>query len=174
MESTCGHDPVEKNVFSSRISLNHPTEFSVATFYLYAAPAMVPSSPLFSEHSGARLSPVKAFPSPALLGICLRSSLPLRPWPCGASSSPDTVYKGFSLCLYAPVWWWGASHKHLHSRTGLDIPPSVLGSFKPIESDFLCLLTVPLWELSPAFKLLWMKAIYIFAFNNVFEVLKSS
>lgn len=170
MESTCGHDPVKDNVFSSRISLNNPIDFYWCQFLPPCSSCYHPITTLVSDH---RLSPVKAFPSPAP-GICLRSSLPLRPWPCGVSSLPGMCEQGLfclSLCSCVVV---GGISQHLHSHTGLDMPASLLGSFKPIESGFLCFLTVPLWDLSPAFKILWMKAIYIFAFNNVFEVLKSS
>lgn len=86
-----------------------PQNFSVASFYLYAAPATIPSSPWFLGTVVPRVSAVKAFPSPAFTGICLRSSLPLRPWPCGASFFARQVWTRSFVCLYPPVWWWGAS-----------------------------------------------------------------
>lgn len=109
MESTCGHEPVEDNVFSFRISLNHPIEFFCWQFLPLCSSCCHLIITLVSEHSGARLSPVKAFPSPAFVGICLRSFLLsgpdlVRPLLCQAR-----VNQGFSLCPYAPVWWWGAS-----------------------------------------------------------------
>lgn len=102
MDSACGHDPVEDNVFSSRISLNHPIEFFFCQFVPLCSSCYHPIIMLVSECSGARLSPMKAFPTPALLGFCLRSSLPFRPWPCGTSSLPGTCEQGpfcLSLCF---------------------------------------------------------------------------
>lgn len=103
-ESACGHDPVEDNVFSFRINLNYPIEFFFCQFLPLCNSCYHPILKLVSEHSGARLSPVKAFPTPhGDLSEELSHSLPLRPWLCGASS-PGTCDQGpFSLSLCSCV-----------------------------------------------------------------------
>lgn len=106
MESACGHDPVEDNVFSSRISLNHPMEFFFCQFVPLCNSCYHPIIMLVSECNGAKLSPMKAFPTPALVGFCLRISLPFRPSPCGTSSLPGACEQGpfcLSLCFCVVV-----------------------------------------------------------------------
>lgn len=96
-----------------------PQNFSVASFYLYAAPATVPSSPWFLSTVVPGYLQWKHFPVLLSWGSV---------WGALSLSGPDLVgpllrqarvNKGFSVCLYAPGWWWGASHNHLLSHTGL-------------------------------------------------------
>lgn len=116
MESTCGHDPVEDNVSSSRIRLNHPTEFFCCQFLPLCNSCYHPwflSTVVLGylqwKHFPVLLSWGSVWAAPSLSGPDL-----VEPLLCQAR-----VNKSFSVCLYAPGWWWGASHNHLLSHTGL-------------------------------------------------------